>query len=69
MPTVNNIFNLKITSVSHNGSINFGNTLHREMTVDQKFNGSTVLIGDGSLSLNRILSNVTDPDLQDQVNT
>jgi hypothetical protein len=68
MPTVNNIFNLKITSVSQNGSINFGNTLHRELTVNQKIIGSSVLIGDGSLSLNRLLNNVVDRDVQDQIN-
>ena len=68
MPTVNNIFNLKISSVSQNGSVNFGNTLHREMTVNQKVIGSSVLIGDGSLSLNRLLNNVIDRDVQDQIN-
>lgn len=68
MPTVNNIFNLKITSVSQNGSINFGNTLHREMTVNQKIIGSGILIGDGSLGLNRQLNNVVDRDVQDQIN-
>jgi hypothetical protein len=68
MPTVNNIFNLKITSVSQNGSINFGNTLHRDMTVNQKIIGSSILIGDGSLSLSRLLNNVVDRDVQDQTN-
>jgi len=68
MPTVNNIFNLKISSVSQNGSINFGNALHRDLTVNQKIIGSTVLIGDGSLSLSRVLNNVIDRDLQDQTN-
>ncbi|CAG5088797.1 Putative Spore germination protein gerPA/gerPF [Thermobacillus xylanilyticus] len=68
MPTVNNIFNLKITSVSQNGSINFGNALHRELTVNQKIIGGTILIGDGSLAMNRLLNNVVDRDVQDQIN-
>ncbi|OUM95544.1 MAG: hypothetical protein A9Z00_14105 [Thermobacillus sp. ZCTH02-B1] len=68
MPTVNNIFNLKITSVSQNGSINFGNTLQRELAVNQKIIGSSILIGDGSLELSRQLNNVIDRDLQDQIN-
>mgnify|MGYP001112190582 CR=1 FL=1 len=68
MPTVNNIFNLKISSVSQNGSINFGNTLQRELTVNQKIIGSSILIGDGSLELSRQLNNVIDRDLQDQIN-
>lgn len=68
MPTVNNIFNLKISSVSYNGSINFGNTLIRDHTVNQKIIGSSQLIGDGSLGLNRQLNNVADSDAQDQIN-
>jgi Spore germination protein gerPA/gerPF. len=69
MPTVNNIFNLKISSVSYNGSINFGNTLIRDLTVNQKVIGSSQLIGDGSLGLNRQLNNVVDSDAQDQINS
>jgi hypothetical protein len=38
------------------------------LTVNQKIIGSSVLIGDGSLSLNRLLNNVIDRDLQDQIN-
>jgi len=66
MPTVNNIFSVKISSVSNNGSVNFGNTLHKGHSVNQKSVGGTVSIGDASLNSQRQLNKVNDPDFLDQ---
>lgn len=68
MPTVNNIFNVKISNVSSNGSINFGNTLHKGYSANQKSVGGFSVIGDGSFGVNKEMSNVSDPDLVDVPN-
>jgi hypothetical protein len=69
MPTVNNIFNIKITNVSSNGSINFGNVLHKGHAANQKSVGGFSVIGDASAGLNNELNNVGDPDVMDQPNS
>ncbi|EXX85779.1 hypothetical protein BG53_07275 [Paenibacillus darwinianus] len=69
MPNVNNIFNIKITSVAGNGSVNFGNTLHKGHSFIQKRVGGYTVVGDGTLSNNREVANVNDPDLADQNNS
>ncbi|WP_274363480.1 spore germination protein [Paenibacillus thermotolerans] len=69
MPTVNNIFNIKITYVANNGSINFGNTIQKGHTANQKSVGGFSVIGDGSLGMNAELSKVNDPDFADQPNS
>jgi len=66
MPTVNNIFNVKISSVFNNGSVNFGNTLHKNHVVNQKSVGGSLSIGDASLTAQRTLNKVNDPDFADQ---
>lgn len=66
MPTVNNIFNIKITSVSGNGSINFGNTLHKGHTTNEKGIGGNSIVGDAGFAQNREANYVNDPDLIDQ---
>jgi hypothetical protein len=66
MPTVNNIFNIKVLSVSSNGSLNFGSTLHKGHTANQKSVGGYSTIGDASLNRNSELNNVADPDFADQ---
>ena len=68
MPTVNNIFNIKISSVSSNGSVNFGNTLHKGHAANQKSVGGFSVIGDGSLGITRESNVVTDTDAIDQPN-
>jgi len=68
MPTVNNIFNIKITSVSSNGSVNFGNTLHKGHTANEKGVGGVAIIGDGSFGIGKEINNVNDPDFIDQAN-
>ncbi len=69
MPTVNNIFNIKITSISSNGSINFGNTLHKGHAANQKSIGGFSVIGDGSLGITSEVNKVADSDVWDQPNS
>ena len=68
MPTINNIFNVKISSVSNNASVNFGNTLHKGHSANQKSVGGSEVVGDGSISSSRELNAVRDPDWIDQPN-
>lgn len=66
MPTVNNIFNIKILNVATNGSVNFGNTLHKGHTANQKRVGGMYPIGDASLNISKQANPVNDPDFVDQ---
>ncbi len=66
MPTVNNIFNIKITSISSNGSINFGNTLHKGHVSNEKGVGGFSVVGDGTLGITSEVNKVADSDLLDQ---
>lgn len=66
MPTVNNIVNVKILSVFNNGSVNFGNTLHKGHTANSKSVSDSTNIGDASLNSQRAFSRVNDPDFLDQ---
>lgn len=66
MPHVNNIFNIKVNNVSSNGSINFGNTIHKGHSANTKSVGGQTVIGDASPSANFGKNLVSDPDLIDQ---
>jgi hypothetical protein len=66
MPTINNIYNIKILDVSSNGSVNFGNTLHKGHSANQKSVGGSSVIGDCSLAMSREVNRVNDPDFIDQ---
>ena len=66
MPTLNNIFNIKITNVSSNGSVNLGNTLHKGHTANQKSVGGFSVIGDASAGFSSQANPVKDPDVLDQ---
>ncbi|KIL37355.1 hypothetical protein SD71_01370 [Cohnella kolymensis] len=66
MPTVNNIFNIKILNVANNGSVNFGNTLHKGHTANQKRVGGNYPIGDANLNLSKQVNPTSDPDFNDQ---
>lgn len=68
MPTINNIYNIKILDVSNNGSVNFGNTLHKGHSANQKSVGGSSVTGDGSLTMSREQNRVNDPDFIDQPN-
>jgi hypothetical protein len=66
MPNVNNIFNIKVLNVSSNGSINFGNTIHKGHSANSKSVGGQIVIGDASPSLNFDKNLVSDSDSLDQ---
>ncbi|WP_202078430.1 spore germination protein [Caldalkalibacillus salinus] len=66
MPHVNNIFNIKVNNVSSNGSINFGNTIHKGHKADSKSVGGQTVIGDASPAANFDKNIVKDPDVLDQ---
>lgn len=70
MPLINNIFNIKVVSVSGSSSVNIGNTLNLNPTSSEKSVGDSVSpIGDftktGSLMTAKKNSAI-DPDFLDQ---
>lgn len=65
MPHVNNIFNFKVNDVSSNGSINFGNTIHKGHTANEKRIGGQEVIGDATFANNTEKNIVPDPDFYD----
>lgn len=69
MTHINNIFNIRVNNVSSNGSINFGNVIHKGHTANSKSVGGQTVIGDSLYSpanhnFNRNIAN--DPDVVDQ---
>jgi hypothetical protein len=66
MPNINNIFNIKVNNIANNGSINFGNTIHKGNSADSKSVGGNSVIGDASPSSNMDRNVVFDPDFIDQ---
>ncbi|QKG83451.1 spore gernimation protein [Kroppenstedtia pulmonis] len=67
MGTLNNIFNLKIQTVSGPGSINFGSSLNIGAESNQKGVGGSEIIGDFGRSFNLASNRSIDPDVIDQV--
>jgi hypothetical protein len=68
MTHVNNIFGIRINNVSSNGSVNFGNVIHKGHSANSKSVGGQTIIGDAfNSSANNFDKNlVSDPDLLDQ---
>jgi hypothetical protein len=66
MTHINNIFNIKVNNVSSNGSINFGNVIHKGHAANSKSVGGQTVIGDASPSSMIDKNAVADPDLVDQ---
>lgn len=66
MSHVNNIFNIKVNSISSNGSVNFGNTIHKAHKADSKSVGGQSIIGDATIASSMEKNLVSDPDLIDQ---
>jgi hypothetical protein len=64
---INNIFNIKINSVSSNSAINFGNAIIKGNSVITKQVGGQQNIGDANFNAHAEKSMVSDPDLVDQV--
>ncbi|SDW81969.1 Spore germination protein gerPA/gerPF [Marininema mesophilum] len=67
MGTLNNIFNLKIQSVSGPGSMNFGNSFNVGAESNEKAVGGSQLIGDFGNNLTVEANGNLDNDLIDQV--
>ncbi|MEC5425323.1 spore germination protein [Virgibacillus sp. C22-A2] len=65
---VNNIFGIRINSISNNGSINFGNVLHKAHQANVKMNVGYYHSGDAvnsPLQFNNA-NYANDPDIKDQ---
>lgn len=68
MTHVNNLFNFQVNNVSSNASINFGNTIHRGHSINQKQVGGQNIVGPAvnSPTTNFDKNIVSDPDFIDQ---
>ncbi|WP_231889973.1 MULTISPECIES: spore germination protein [Bacillaceae] len=68
VPTTINLFNLKIHSISCNGSVNIGETVHNSHTASSKSTGSNSSFGDFSPADSLMENIYIDPDQNDQSN-
>ncbi len=68
MTPVNNIFNMKINNISSNGSVNFGNVIHKGHMANSKSVGGQTVIGDSVIRpITYFDKNIVgDPDMVDQ---
>lgn len=66
MSTINNIFNIKINSVSDAASVNFGNTINIGQEALSKSLGGSTPIGDFARNVDFERNVYIDPDLVDQ---
>ncbi|CAM3540724.1 spore germination protein [Marinicrinis lubricantis] len=65
MPHVINIYNLKINSISNNGSVNIGEAVHTSHTSNTKAQGSNSSYGDSSPPRSLMNNTFVDPDFND----
>ncbi|KMY53397.1 MULTISPECIES: spore germination protein [Bacillaceae] len=65
MPSIINIYSLKINNVSNNGSINIGDALHNAHTANTKAQGSNSSYGDISPTEANMENVFIDPDVND----
>ena len=65
MPSIINIYSLKINNVSNNGSINIGDALHNAHTANTKSQGTNSSFGDISPTESTMENVFFDPDLND----
>lgn len=66
MPTTINLFNLKVNSISCNGSVNIGEILHGSHTASSKSTGANSSFGDFSPADSLMENIYIDPDQNDQ---
>ena len=66
MPSVINIYNVKINSISSNGSVNIGEALHNSHTAHSKSTGTNSSYGDVSPASSKMRNIYIDPDTNDQ---
>ncbi|WP_100403241.1 spore germination protein [Bacillus sp. FJAT-42315] len=65
MPTVINIYSLKINNISNNGSLNIGDALHNAHTANAKSQGTNSSYGDISPTESMMENVFIDPDVND----
>jgi hypothetical protein len=66
LPTVINIFNMKINSITNNASVNIGESLHNSHTANTKAQGTNASFGDVSPPRATMKNMYIDPDVNDQ---
>lgn len=66
MPSVINIYSIKINSISNNGSVNIGEALHNAPTANSKSQGLNSSYGDLSPTSAGMENVFIDPDVNDQ---
>jgi hypothetical protein len=66
LPTVINIFNLKINNITNNASVNIGESLHNSHTANTKAQGTNASFGDVSPPRAAMKNIYIDPDMNDQ---
>ncbi|UOQ45088.1 spore germination protein [Halobacillus salinarum] len=66
MPSINNIYNIKVNSISHNGSVNIGDALHNSPTANSKATGQNTSYGDAAPASAGMENVYIDPDVEDQ---
>ncbi|MFE8700134.1 spore germination protein [Cytobacillus sp. FJAT-54145] len=66
---INNILGIRINSISSNGSLNFGNVLHKGQQANLTVHAGYLHAGDANLSPLKFdnTNNINDPDVQDQI--
>ncbi|MFB6466156.1 spore germination protein [Cytobacillus sp. Hz8] len=66
MQTIINIFNIKINSISTNGSVTIGESLHNAPTANAKTTGQNASYGDYAPPTAAMENVYIDPDINDQ---
>jgi hypothetical protein len=66
MPTIINIYTLKINSISSNASVNIGETFHSSHSANLKSTGSNTSYGDEAPPISTMKNIYVDPDVNDQ---
>lgn len=65
LPTVINIYNMKINSIFSNGSVNIGESFHNSHTANTKSTGANTSYGDEAPALSTMKNVYVDPDGND----
>lgn len=66
MPYFFNIINVKANTISSNGNIDIGATVHNSHTANWKNSGVSISVGDFSPNTSWIVDCFIDPDVSDQ---
>ncbi|MCM3620355.1 spore germination protein [Sutcliffiella horikoshii] len=66
MPTVINIYNMKVNNITNNGSVNIGESFHNAHTANSKSQGKNASYGDLAPSSSGMENVFIDPDVNDQ---